>query len=293
MGNALLSRITLVAVLLSLLATGCPPPEADLGTARMEVKQAMIDYYESMKTKDLDGVMKWISDEPDVIFMSPIEGEEMRGWSEIRSYMKRYFDDESFKFYDYTIRNQIINVAPSCRVAWFSQTLDEEFELLGEVINVDNVRWTGIMKKAEDEWRFIQCHFSMAMVNAATVRAEIEAVNAQIAGAVQEGNAAAVSAFYTENAVLMPPGGPRVFGRDNAEATWTAMISSGLKELTLSTVEVMGSGNTICEIGEYVIRMEPRGRRAYSEEGKYHMVWRRNSAGAWRIHVDIWNKNNP
>ena len=293
MGNVTLSRITPVVILFLAFATSCPPPEADLGTARMEIKQAMLDYYEGMKAKSFSGVMKWFADEPDVILISPIAGEEMHGVDEIGEYMKKYFDDESFKFYNYTIRDQIVNVAPSCRVAWFSQIIDEEFELLGEIISVNNVRWTGVMKKSGEEWRFIQCHYSMAMANAQTVRADIEAVNAALSGAVQAGDAAAAAAFYTENAILMPPGGPRVFGRDSAQAAWTGLLNSGLKELTLSTVELMGSGNTICEIGEYASRFEPRGRRAYTEEGKYHVVWKRNSAGEWKIHIDIWNTNAP
>ena len=150
------------------------------------------------------------------------------------------------------------------------------------------------MQKRENNWKFTQVHISMGIASPTSARAEIEAVNAQLAGAVQEGNAAAAAAVYTENAILMPPNSPRIFGRDSAEAAWASLLSSGLKESTLSTVEVMGSGDTICEIGEYVFLFEPGGgRRAYTEEGKYHVVWKLNSAGEWKIHVDIWNSNLP
>jgi uncharacterized protein (TIGR02246 family) len=124
------------------------------------------------------------------------------------------------------------------------------------------------------------------------VRKAVEKANLEFAESFRKGDAAGVAALYTEDAVLLPPNSDMVRGRQGIKEFWGAAMRMGVKAGVLTTVEISGSGDMICEMGKYVMKIQPQGQEPVEDKGKYIVVWKRMVDG-WKIHRDIWNSSMP
>ncbi|UCC49155.1 MAG: SgcJ/EcaC family oxidoreductase, partial [Gemmatimonadota bacterium] len=120
----------------------------------------------------------------------------------------------------------------------------------------------------------------------------IEAVNAQFMEAVRAGDAAAVAALYTDDAILLPPEAEIVQGLAALQEIWAADFADGGFTLNLTTVSVDGAGEFAYEIGTWSMPTG-EGEGGAVEQGKYLVVWKRGADGSWKLHADIWNSSSP
>ena len=125
------------------------------------------------------------------------------------------------------------------------------------------------------------------------IRQAIEAANGKFGEAIRRGDGAAVAALYTEDAQLLPPNSEMIQGRDGIKAFWTGGLQMGIKDAVLTTREVLGIGDMVCEIGKYDLTIKPEGQAAIKDIGKYLVIWKKSREGAWKLHVDIWNTSGP
>ena len=125
------------------------------------------------------------------------------------------------------------------------------------------------------------------------IRQSIEGGNRQFGEAVRRGDGAAIAALYTEDAKLLPPNGEMIQGREGIKAFWTGGLQMGIKDAILTTVEVLGTGDMVCEIGRYDLTIKPEGQGMIKDIGKYLVIWQRSVEGTWKLHVDIWNTSLP
>jgi uncharacterized protein (TIGR02246 family) len=126
------------------------------------------------------------------------------------------------------------------------------------------------------------------------VRSRIEETNAQFMAAVNRGDTSTVASLYTEDAIVLPPNTETVRGRDGAKALFDGMIQQmGLPTLTLTTTEVTEVGDTAYEVGSYTMKLQPAGAPVANDSGKYVVIWKRQTDGAWKLAVDIWNTDLP
>jgi len=70
------------------------------------------------------------------------------------------------------------------------------------------------------------------------VRADIETVNREIGKAFSRGDAAAIAAFYTDDAVVMPPNSQMIKGRKAIEEFWKGAMGMGVRSIQLDTLDV-------------------------------------------------------
>jgi len=124
------------------------------------------------------------------------------------------------------------------------------------------------------------------------VRKAIEKVNINAREGFRRGDAAAVAALYTEDAILLPPNSKMIRGRQKIEGFWTAAIQMGVKDVVLTTVELSGSDDTVYEVGNCTLKIHPPGKEPIEYKGKYIVIWKRTADG-WKLHRDIWNSNLP
>jgi ketosteroid isomerase-like protein len=105
------------------------------------------------------------------------------------------------------------------------------------------------------------------------------------------GNAGAVTALYSEEAVLMPPGEPPARGTaaiKEAIAKEIAGAKKGGVGFALGTGDdVSVSGDMAWHSGAYFV-LDKSGKTV--EAGKYLEVWERKN-GKWRIVRDMWSSN--
>ena len=124
------------------------------------------------------------------------------------------------------------------------------------------------------------------------IRDAITSATQTFAGAFRRGDAAAVAAWYTGDATLLPPDNPMMKGREAIQAFWQGAMSAGVSEAKLETLEVETRGDLAYEVGRFKMTMQPQGGGHAESTGKYVVVWRLEGDG-WRMHVDIWNGDRP
>jgi len=125
------------------------------------------------------------------------------------------------------------------------------------------------------------------------IRAKIDAVNKEFLDAFNRGDIAAAMGVYTEDATILPPNAEMMKGKAAIKAFWQGARDMGVKEAKLETVELTPMGDeTACEIGKYVLKIHPEGGAAFTDHGKYMMIWKLvDGSGKWDS--DAWNSSLP
>ena len=120
-------------------------------------------------------------------------------------------------------------------------------------------------------------------------RAAIEAANARFSEAFARGDANALSAMYTSDAIAFPPDSEMIRGNEAIGEFWKATRDSGVRGAALTTVEVGRSGDFAYEVGKVSLTIQPAGEEPTTAVAKYVVVWKRQADGSWKLHRDIWN----
>lgn len=126
---------------------------------------------------------------------------------------------------------------------------------------------------------------TLAASPADDARTAIEAANKKWEAAASRGDGAGVAALYTSDAQLLPPQSDSVKGTQAIGKFWQAVFDSGVKAVSLTTVEVDACGDTANEVGKVELR-DAAGK--VLDSAKYVVVWK-NDNGTWKLHRDIWN----
>jgi ketosteroid isomerase-like protein len=92
---------------------------------------------------------------------------------------------------------------------------------------------------------------------------------------------------YTEDARILPPGGEMISGRAAIIDFWRGVVASGLRRVTLTTIDALPAGDAVVEIGRADLTMNDDNHLTV----KYVVYWREEN-GIWKWHVDIWNTNS-
>ena len=125
-----------------------------------------------------------------------------------------------------------------------------------------------------------------------SARAAIEQVNTLFSEAIARGDAQAIAKLYTEDAILLPERGELVKGRQAIGEFWKTAMDGGVKSVTMTTLDVGGSGDLAHEVGSVLLTLQAEGRPPATASAKFVVVWKREADG-WKIHRDIWNDPPP
>ncbi len=125
------------------------------------------------------------------------------------------------------------------------------------------------------------------------IRKKIDSVNKGFVEAFNKGDLAKAMDVYTMNATILPPNAPIMKGKEAITAYWQGALEMGVKEAQLETVEVTPmEENAACEVGNYVLKIQPEGSPVITDKGKYMMVWKLED-GIWKWDTDAWNSSLP
>lgn len=117
-----------------------------------------------------------------------------------------------------------------------------------------------------------------------------QARNDAWAAAFNAGDAAAVGALYTEDAVLMAPGGAPIHGRATIEEALSGLFDV-LGNLRLVTEDVRPAGDAhVIDMGRIIYELTAADGSKTLFTGNYLVVWLRDEAGIWRLYRDIFNQ---
>src|SRR5690348_10688397 len=90
------------------------------------------------------------------------------------------------------------------------------------------------------------------------VQQELDAVNRAFSLAFARQDAAAAAAVYTDDATILPPGQPRVRGKDGIRAFWQGLMDGGVQRVALQTDDLLvaQAGDLAREIGTATLSID-------------------------------------
>ena len=124
------------------------------------------------------------------------------------------------------------------------------------------------------------------VAQAQDAKAEVTKAAEAFAAAFTANDVAAVTAAYTDDAVVMSPGAEFVKGRAAIDAMFAATNPTGMT-LDLEIKDLTMAGDLVIDTGAWSMT-GPDG--AHMDHGKYLAVWRNTDHG-WKMVRDIWNSS--
>ncbi|WP_164913678.1 YybH family protein [Methanoculleus taiwanensis] len=121
-------------------------------------------------------------------------------------------------------------------------------------------------------------------------RKAIEEANTRFSEGFMRGDASITASGFADDAVIFPPDAEMVRGKRAIEEFWRTVMASGVKEATLATVELSGSGEYRHEMGTGILKVSTQGGTPAEQKIKYVVVWKRTAEG-WKNVWDIWNSS--
>jgi ketosteroid isomerase-like protein len=122
----------------------------------------------------------------------------------------------------------------------------------------------------------------------ATDSAAIHEASRQFSAAYVRGDAAAMVAFYTDDAVIFPERADMITGREAIRRYWTLRPGARITRHAATPARIIVQGDIAHDYGNYEVRGERDGQPWGPFLGKYVIVWRREPSG-WKMQLDIWN----
>ena len=121
------------------------------------------------------------------------------------------------------------------------------------------------------------------------LRLAIGASNKEFEAAAGKGDGAGLALLYTPDAQLLPVGSDAISGTKQIQKFWQGVLDSGIRGVSLKTLEVEGHATTAHEVGQYELH-DAAGKLL--DRGKYVVIWKRDG-GKWKLHRDIWTTSLP
>ncbi len=128
--------------------------------------------------------------------------------------------------------------------------------------------------------------FDVSRTNLA--RIGIERSDLRFEQAVAAGDADAIAALYTENAVILPPDSPPITGRAAIREYMAGLVAAGIDGVDIETVEVVRFDDMAVERANLTISVGGE----VVEEGKSLVLWRL-VGDEWLYVRDMWSANAP
>ena len=125
--------------------------------------------------------------------------------------------------------------------------------------------------------------------------AAVRKADADWATAGQSKQVDAWVAYYSDDAVVLPPNEQEATGKDNIhKAIGDLLALPGLSvNWKAAKVEVARSGDLAYVQGTYELGMKDPKGKPITDHGKYVEVWKKQADGNWKCAVDTWNSDLP
>jgi uncharacterized protein (TIGR02246 family) len=100
-------------------------------------------------------------------------------------------------------------------------------------------------------------------------------------------------AYYSEQAIVLPPNATRAATRETIRNLWKDLLATPGLGITWepTNVKLSTSGEMAWVSGTYELTMnDPSGKPA-NDRGKYLEVWEKQPDGNWKCAADMWNSD--
>lgn len=117
------------------------------------------------------------------------------------------------------------------------------------------------------------------VIDAAAVQQSVETA---YTAAVSSGDAAAVAALYTDDAVVRNPQGLRLEGKQQIQDSYQANFDQGPATITITPSSAVSVGDAVVVEGTYSFTIMPEGAEPIESQGQYLAV-NKQINGEWKI----------
>lgn len=121
-----------------------------------------------------------------------------------------------------------------------------------------------------------------------SAKAEIAASNNVFGASWATGDSASFANCYTTDACINPPNLPKMCGTAAITAFFNGGVQMGIKNIIITTEEVLGGKDGVIETGTYDMRIADD---VSVEKGKFIVMWKQEN-GKWKMHRDVWNSDS-
>jgi uncharacterized protein (TIGR02246 family) len=98
-----------------------------------------------------------------------------------------------------------------------------------------------------------------------------------------------VANCFTTDAKLMCSNRPSIEGKENIMRYFSNMMRTGIKEIDLKTIKILGDSSVLAEEGTYLFSDS---QKEQIDKGKYIVLWKQE-AGNWKMYRDMWTSDLP
>ncbi|RWM21791.1 MAG: SgcJ/EcaC family oxidoreductase [Mesorhizobium sp.] len=117
------------------------------------------------------------------------------------------------------------------------------------------------------------------------IREVLQKANDGWNSAFNSGNADAVAALYTPDAVVLPSTHAFVRGTSAIKDFWKELISAGVRNHGIELVDAVAAGDIAYATGKW----SAEGGETQRYEGSIVTIFRRETDGSWRVCLHTWN----
>jgi uncharacterized protein (TIGR02246 family) len=101
-------------------------------------------------------------------------------------------------------------------------------------------------------------------------------------------------AYYSDDAVLLPPNEPLVTGKQALRASWAVLLSPNTAlSWQVTKVDVARSGELAYVVGTYALTAKDAHGKASMDRGKIIEVFKKQTDGVWKVVADMYNSDLP
>ncbi len=122
-----------------------------------------------------------------------------------------------------------------------------------------------------------------------SAKVAIAASNKIFGASFATGDSVAFANCYTSDGCIYNANMPKVCGTAGIQSFLSIGYNSGLRNVVLTTEEVMGGKEAVVETGKYEVFIA---NNVSVEKGKFVVAWKEEN-GKWKMHRDIWNSDAP
>lgn len=136
---------------------------------------------------------------------------------------------------------------------------------------------------------------SSSAADTQAAEAAIRKTDADWVKAAQTKNPDAWMAFYSDDAIILPPNDPSANTHDSIRKGIAGLMSLPGLSLTWqpTKVEVARSGDLGYLHGTYQMSFSGPGGKTINDTGKLVEIWKKQADGSWKCIVDTWNSDLP
>ena len=147
-----------ILFIVSFLAISVCAEQVDIESEKAKVQSLLDQYVQAIETEDMELISKIFAHDDDMVNFGLEAEARFIGWEPLKEDFQILF--ESAEDTDISVRDQVIKVHASGSVAWFSEILDWNILLQGELGSLEGTIFTGVLEKRDGNWVIVQFHLS-------------------------------------------------------------------------------------------------------------------------------------